>query len=208
MAMGKNNNKAFWQRVSRLYDPVMGSWDKVYKAIKKGIVPVLRKEQNVLELCCGTGRIAFELSEYVNFWEATDFSEKMIAEAKKQSYISKLHFSVQDATSLPYADKSFDIVIIANALHIMPEPEKAMAEIRRVLKPGGLLFCPTFTTGARRSVKLKLFLAGIIGFRTYNKWSANEFVAFVKKCDFNVVEAHKIITHNAPPVCFVTAQYN
>ena len=206
--MGKNNNKAFWQRVSRLYDPLMGSWDKVYKAIKKGIVPLLRRDQNVLELACGTGRIAFELSEYVNFWEATDFSEKMIAEAKKQQYLSKLHFSVQDATSLPYADKSFDIVIIANALHIMPEPEKAMSEIRRVLKPGGLLFAPTFVTGAGRSVKIKLFLARITGYRIYHNWSANEFIAFIKSCNFNVVEAHKIITHTAPPVCFVTAQYN
>ena len=38
----------------------------------------------------------------------------------------------------------FDAAVISNALHIMPEPEKALAEIRRVLKPGGILIAPTF----------------------------------------------------------------
>ena len=46
---------------------------------------------------------------------------------------------------LPYADKSFDVVIVSNALHIVPQPEKALAEIRRVLKDDGVLIAPTFT---------------------------------------------------------------
>ena len=42
----------------------------------------------------------------------------MIAEAKKQTGSSRLHFSVQDASRLPYASETFDAVVIANALHI------------------------------------------------------------------------------------------
>ena len=61
----------------------------------------------------------------------------MIAQAKLKPRGAGLHFSVQDATSLPYADETFDAVLIANALHIMPRPKKALAEIYRVLKPGG-----------------------------------------------------------------------
>ena len=61
----------------------------------------------------------------------------MIEKAKKNYNSTKLHFSVQDARTLPYADQSFDVVIIANALHIMPEPEKALSEIKRVLKDDG-----------------------------------------------------------------------
>ena len=49
-----------------------------------------------------------------------------------------------DATALPYADDSFDAVLIANALHVMPEPEKALREIDRVLRPGGILIAPNF----------------------------------------------------------------
>ena len=46
----------------------------------------------------------------------------MIAAAKKSVHSARLHFSVQDATKLPYAPESFDAVVIANALHIVPEP--------------------------------------------------------------------------------------
>ncbi len=53
----------------------------------------------------------------------------MIAEAKRDNQSAKLHFSVQDMFRLPYADKSFDVVIVSNALHIVPQPEKALQEI-------------------------------------------------------------------------------
>jgi len=50
-------------------------------------------------------------------WEATDFSEKMIEEAKVRTSNLPVTFTVQDATNLPYEDGRFDTVVIANALH-------------------------------------------------------------------------------------------
>ena len=77
--------------------------------------------------------------------EATDASAKMILEAKRDNQSAKLHFSVQDMFRLPYAQKSFEVAIVSNALHIVPHPEKALQEIRRVLKDDGVLIAPTFT---------------------------------------------------------------
>ena len=57
--------------------------------------------------------------------------DRMIAEAKRDNRSAKLYFSVQDMFCLPYAEESFDVVIVSNALHIVPQPEKALAEIRR-----------------------------------------------------------------------------
>ena len=204
--MNANTNKSFWQRTAGLYEKAMKPQEGMYKAVRKGIAPVLNEKQNVLELACGTGQLSFELSKYVHFWEATDFSEKMIAKAKEKPHISRLHFSVQDATNLPYADKTFDVVVISNALHIMPEPEKAMAEIRRVLKPGGLLFAPNFVQGGTKTARFKQFLLGLAGFRIYHKWTAKGYIAFIKKTGFNIVEAHKITSKKFMPICFVTAQ--
>ena len=59
---------------------------------------------------------------------------------------------------LPYAQKSFEVVIVSNALHIVPHPEKALQEIRRVLKDDGVLIAPTFThAGNSVSGKAKAF---------------------------------------------------
>ena len=59
---------------------------------------------------------------------------------------------------LPYAEESFEVVIVSNALHIVPQPEKALAEIRRVLKNDGVLIAPTFThAGNSFSGKVRAF---------------------------------------------------
>ena len=131
------NRLMFWQRMARHYTTVMGRSAPLYREVCSRIRPHLNRDMNVLELACGTGQLSFPLSPYVRLWEATDFSSNMIAEAKRQVASSRLHFSVQDATDLPYAPETFDAVVISNALHILPEPDKVMAEIRRVLKPGG-----------------------------------------------------------------------
>lgn len=143
-----NDNKKFWQRFAKLYSPLMEKGNgQVYDQICTEVSPYLNKEMTVLELACGSGQLSFRLAQKAKQWEATDFSENMIAEAKKKPRPKGLYFSVQDATKLPYAAETFDAVMIANALHIMPEPDKAMGEICRVLKKDGVLFAPTFVHG-------------------------------------------------------------
>ena len=65
----------------------------------------------------------------------------------------------------PYAAQSFDVVIVSNALHIVPEPAKALAEIHRVLKNDGVLIAPPFTH-ANNHVRgrVKAFLMKLAGF--------------------------------------------
>ncbi len=75
-------------------------------AICERIRPGLTREMNVLELACGSGQLSFRLAGRVRLWEATDFSENMIVEARKKPRSSRLHFSVQDASALPYAPDS------------------------------------------------------------------------------------------------------
>ena len=122
------NRLMFWQRMARHYTTVMGRSAPLYREVCSRIRPHLNRDMNVLELACGTGQLSFPLSPYVRLWEATDFSSNMIAEAKRQVASSRLHFSVQDAADLPYAPETFDAVVIANALHILQEPDKVMAE--------------------------------------------------------------------------------
>ena len=97
--------------------------------------------------------------------KATDTSAEMLAEAKRNNRSAKLHFFVQDMFRLPYADRSFDAVIVSNALHIVPQSEKALAEIRRVLKDDGVLIAPTFThAGNSFFGKIKAFFMRLAGF--------------------------------------------
>lgn len=200
-----DDNKKFWQRFAKLYSPFMEWGNKqTYKQICTEVSHYLNKDMTVLELACGSGQFSFRLAKKAKHWEAIDFSENMIAEAKKKSRPKELYFSVQDATKLPYADETFDAVMIANALHIMPEPYKAMSEIFRVLKKDGVLFAPTFVHGEGAGYNLRMRFMNLIGFKTYSKWSADEFVGFVERFGFTT-QSSSIMGSALTPLCNVSA---
>ena len=78
--------------------------------------------------------------------------------------------------------------MIANALHIMPQPEKALKEIHRVLKKDGILFAPTFVYKKGYS-KFLIWLMEKAGFKTYHKWQSKELKEYVGNRGFQVVGA-------------------
>ena len=185
---GRNDNKGFWDRWAKRYDRTIAIEKNTYVQILRRMKRKLDREMYVLELACGTGVFSAQLAGGVKMLEATDFSEKMIEKAKQRAHSSKLHYSVQDATALPYAPGTFDAVIISNALHIMPSPEKALAEIRRVLKPDGILIAPTFTAAESIFGRLKIRVMELSGFQVFHKWKPQEYLDFLKANGFTVTD--------------------
>ena len=181
-----SERKNFWDRNAGRYDRFMrkdgAAYDEMYALIR----PVV-KAKTVLELATGTGLIAKNIVNAAAHIEATDASAEMILEAKRDNRSAKLHFSVRDMFCLPYADKSFDVVIVSNALHIVPQPEKALAEIRRVLKDDGVLIAPTFTHGnGTLRGRIKLFFMKLAGFPLNSRWSSADYLAFLRQNGWTV----------------------
>ena len=178
--------KTFWDRNAGRYDRFMrkdrAAYDEMYELIR----PIVR-HKTVLELATGTGLIAKHMVNAAAHIEATDASPEMITEAKRDNRSAKLHFSVQDMFLLPYANQSFDVVIVSNALHIVPQPEKALAEIRRVLKDDGVLIAPTFThAGNSFTGKVKVFFMRLAGFPLHSKWASEEYLRFLRQNGWTV----------------------
>ena len=181
-----SERKTFWDRNAGRYDRFMRKDRAAYEEMYALIRPVV-KAKTVLELATGTGLIAKHIVNAAAHIEATDASAEMILEAKRDNQSAKLHFSVQDMFRLPYADKSFDVVIVSNALHIIPQPEKALAEIRRVLKNDGVLIAPTFTHGnSTLRGRLKLFFMKLVGFPLNSRWSSADYLAFLRQNGWTV----------------------
>ena len=179
-------HKNFWDKNAGRYDRFMrkdrAAYDEMYDLIR----PVV-KTKTVLELATGTGLIAKNIVSAAAHIEATDASPEMIVEAKRDTRSAKLHFSVQDMFCLPYAEESFDVVIVSNALHIVPQPEKALAEIRRVLNDDGVLIAPTFThAGNSFSGKVKAFFMKLAGFPLHSRWTSEEYLRFLRRNGWTV----------------------
>ena len=179
-------HKDFWDKNAGRYDRFMRKDRAAYDEMYALIWPVVR-HKTVLELATGTGLIAKHIVNAAAHIEATDASAEMIAEAKRDNHSAKLHFSVQDMFRLPYANQSFDVVIVSNALHIVPQPDKALAEIRRVLKDDGVLIAPTFThAGNSFSGKVRAFFMKLAGFPLHSKWTSEEYLKFLQQNDWTV----------------------
>ena len=101
-----------------------------------------KKYLDCLDLCCGTGDISIRLTEMESVLKvySVDFSENMLNVAKERlKGISKSKVEIGDATNLNnYADASFDVVTVGFGLRNVDNLPKALSEIYRVLKPGGI----------------------------------------------------------------------
>jgi demethylmenaquinone methyltransferase / 2-methoxy-6-polyprenyl-1,4-benzoquinol methylase len=98
---------------------------------------VVRPGDRVLDLCCGTGDLALAGREEGGDVTAVDFSAPMLERARSKS--SEIVWLEADALHLPLADASFDAVTIGFGLRNVASAEQGLAEMRRVLTPGGRL---------------------------------------------------------------------
>lgn len=185
-------NKKIWDLYAPVYERAMRSDRKIYQYMYDRIPQVIAGKE-VLEVATGPGLLAKHIASAAKKMIATDYSEGMIQEAKKGTYPPNLTFEVADATALPYGDNSFDVMLIANALHVMPEPEKALSEINRVLRPDGILVAPNFVehkgTFISRIWSRVLQIAGI---SFEHQWSVAEYQAFLRQNGWDITHSKEM----------------
>ena len=144
-------------RVSGMFDEVAAGYDRTNTVLSLGndklwraattraVAP--RRGQRILDLAAGTGASSVALAGSGAEIVAADFSPGMIAEGRRRhGSIRNLTFVEADATALPFDDDTFDVVTMSFGLRNVNEPQKAIAELLRVTKPGGRLVICEFST--------------------------------------------------------------
>lgn len=178
-----------WNFFAPIYERAMKSQKSIYDYIYKEI-SAAASGKIVLELATGPGMIAKHIAPSAKSVTATDFAPKMIETAKKSSVPENVSFEVADATNLRYQNDSFDLVVIANALHIIPEPEKALAEIDRVLKSNGTLIAPNFIEREKGKKNLWQKILSLVGIKFAHEWTADEYKSFLADHGWQVTKSH------------------
>ncbi|RWF80788.1 class I SAM-dependent methyltransferase [Mesorhizobium sp.] len=109
------------------YEQLMGRWSR-------------RLAPKFIDFC-GTGSLTFELAKSRDLAEiqAIDFSAVFVAAAKERNTDRRITIEQADATALPFEDNAFDRALALLVLHFVPETGKAVAEMRRVTRPGGVV---------------------------------------------------------------------
>ena len=142
----------FWDRVAGVYDIFVHVINgKAHRELRRIVAGLIGPEDEVLECACGTGLLSAVIAERCRQLTATDFSEKMLAKARKNcAAFRNVTFWPADITALRWRDESFDKVAAGNVIHLLDEPLKALAELNRVCRPGGTLIIPTYMNRDRK----------------------------------------------------------
>ena len=136
----------FWDNVAGVYDIFANIINrKTHRRLKDIVSDLVEPDDTVLECACGTGLLSAVIAEKCRQLTATDFSEKMLKKAEKNCRAFRnITYDQADITALPFADGSFDKVVAGNVIHLLDNPTKALGELNRVCKDGGMLIIPTY----------------------------------------------------------------
>lgn len=96
----------------------------------------------VLDVACGAGFVVCEFAGIVNYAVGVDLTPAMIKQAKNlqaDKRLKNVYWQIGDARSLPFSDESFSVVISRYAFHHLPQPQKALIEMKRICRKGGKL---------------------------------------------------------------------
>lgn len=215
MSTVKTAIAGYWDWRSRSYlDQQTADVDLKWQALLGQILP-LGAGRKALDVGTGKGHFAQYLAHLGYRVTAVDLSSQMVTAARaaargKQLSIS---FQQQDAEALTFADSSFHTVVSRNLLWTLPDPQCALAEWRRVLKPGGLLLVsdgfwgnrgwrdwpelltklPLALASIRARITLRFFLA-YTGIRRhlphYKGVRADKIAALLEAAGYDAVTAH------------------
>lgn len=142
----------FWDRVAGVYDVFVNVINgKTHKTLRRIVADYIAPEDKVLECACGTGLLSAVIAGKCRQLTATDFAPKMLKRAEKNcAAYSNVQFRQADILSLDFRDNSFDKVVAGNVIHLLDEPLKALDELNRVCRPGGMLIIPTYMNRNRK----------------------------------------------------------
>lgn len=97
--------------------------------------------ERVLDVGCGTGNLTFALLQAADLREvaAIDLSPAFVTEARQRDTDPRISIAQGDACALPFPDGWFDRALALLVLHVVPDPDLAVREMRRVVRPGGVV---------------------------------------------------------------------
>jgi ubiquinone/menaquinone biosynthesis C-methylase UbiE len=142
-----DEDRAYWERHSKSYDRSLRILNRNLPRLRELAATAVQGAERVLEVAAGTGVVTTAIARSARRVIATDYSEAMVSTLKtrvRDAGLSNVDCERGDIFALPYAPESFDAVVAANVLHLLPDLPGAIAALRKMLAPGGKLVVPTF----------------------------------------------------------------
>lgn len=144
----------FNARSAAVYERSMGRWSRRLAPLFLDFAG-LREGEALLDVGCGTGSLAFVAAERAGAVTGADLADPYLAAARERNAAEgrNIRFERADACALPFADASFDRAVAQLVLQFIPDPAASVAEMRRVVRPGGGVAAAVWSSGGGAAVQ-------------------------------------------------------
>lgn len=200
----RRNGRSYWEQHARNYDRSLKVLGQPLPRMLELTTNAVAGARRVLEVAAGTGLVTTVIARSATEVVATDYAESMIDILKERVAAAKL-FNVRceraDLYALPYDAGSFDAVVAANVLHLVPDLDGALHSLMHVLRPGGRLVVPTFCHSQTLLSAFVSRLLAITGFPGHRRFTTDSLVSELTKRGLSIVNQETIA--GLIPVAFV-----
>jgi ubiquinone/menaquinone biosynthesis C-methylase UbiE len=177
-----DSDRSYWDKHAKNYDRSMSLLGGPIPRMVELAGEATRGLGRVLEVAAGTGLVTPALAAGAGEVIATDYSAAMVAALEQRvrnAGMTNVRCEQADIYALRFDAGTFDAVVAANVLHLVPDLPGALAALRRVVRPGGRIVVPTFChdeTGLSWVVSRALAVTGFPGHRRFTAKSLQQAV--------------------------------
>jgi phosphatidylethanolamine/phosphatidyl-N-methylethanolamine N-methyltransferase len=189
------HGQTYWNRIAKNYDRSMVLLGGPIPRMVSLAAEAVNGAERVLEVAAGTGLVTVALARAAREVVATDYAPEMVALLERrvrQAHLENVRCEPADIYSLPFSPASFDAVVAANVLHLVPDLAGALSSLRRQVKPGGRLIVPTFCHGQTLLARLISRALALSGFPGERRFRLVTLVSAVEAAGLQVTRADVI----------------
>lgn len=169
-----DRDRQYWERHASRYDLSLGPLGKPLPRMLELVAEAAKGRARVLEVAAGTGLVTPVVAKSAREVVATDYAAAMVERLRGKvaaAAVKNVECLRADIYDLPFEPGTFDAVVAANVLHLVPDLEGALAALTGMLRPDGILIAPTFCHDETRISWLVSRLLAVTGFPGHRRFT-------------------------------------